>query len=836
MFSTAIVGIYPPVPVPGKPITVTVQITNNLPFSASGFAQVTIAPLNGGAAQTAEGPPDDLTVQANQNVTQTVTLTAPAYGPYTIYSAFDGSRGQDIPYLSSKFDSADVECPRPSRARSGRRQRHGPSLLDRLQWLGLVQGGPTHPQPAWCQDSGGFSFTDNVAGLPVPKYYVPSATVNLQVDTSFVDDTTKMEFWVPTDDGSGQTIQEMISRMPDYALGNHATYGMRIQEWKPFCSGTATPDCLNEDANTYKCSAPTQGADNEPPITYDNSPDGSSGCWVDLNPSGGVNNTSLYQTDLYGSSANGSDPSLTAQQDRPVSRPLVEPVSLTQVSTYLRTIVQVSLTDSWSATTWQANSLLDTCFIGAAETECQACIPYNDGVSPPCPAGLHELEVIYPTAGAFEYTKVLSPFQVVVTPFALSQLKVLPYTIVYQPPGDFSSAQFKTTTSYAVTLTTGTTTQATNGTIVDLSGSVGTSLGYSGKSGAVTAPTPPPGQAPPADDDNVVTLPAGTFSADGTFTLSSKWDLTTSISVGRSNTDGSSSSSSWATYHQWSASDPTQVPGQKGSYGTAPFWGDRFVLLIHPQFALWTDLAGQPTMSLLGARADRESVVARADGPRPECVLPPAGTVREWLSYRGRRKVLTADDCLELLKLDPFWAVGQNIPQWTGVNLVNDWRAQFATESDYGIDGACSAAAPCGSDLAYKLDDLATQTVTQTAGQGLTYSATVSSLIGTSAVSSSSLQAFGFSLGTSDNDGENTTTTTRMDVTFNQSVTATEQSSTEVTGSLDDHHGLSNDKGPTGSGTAFLGYTPHVVIYRDKMFGSYMFQDPSAPGAPPATP
>jgi len=86
------------------------------------------------------------------------------------------------------------------------------------------------------------------------------------------------------------------------------------------------------------------------------------------------------------------------------------------------------------------------------------------------------------------------------------------------------------------------------------------------------------------------------------------------------------------------------------------------------------------------------------------------------------------------------------------------------------------------------------------------------------------LKLFGLS-GTDEIDNaESTTKSTDWTVTLQSSFTATAQSSTSISGNLDDHHGL--------GGTAALPARPHVQVFQDTLFGSFLFQDPTAPSPP----
>jgi hypothetical protein len=78
--------------------------------------------------------------------------------------------------------------------------------------------------------------------------------------------------------------------------------------------------------------------------------------------------------------------------------------------------------------------------------------------------------------------------------------------------------------------------------------------------------------------------------------------------------------------------------------------------------------------------------------------------------------------------------------------------------------------------------------------------------------------AYGISASGGFSNTDTTTNDTNWTVTLQSSYTATAQSSTTITGNFDNKQALP--------------YYPDVVIYQDSVFGSFLFQDPTAPGAP----
>jgi len=162
------------------------------------------------------------------------------------------------------------------------------------------------------------------------------------------------------------------------------------------------------------------------------------------------------------------------------------------------------------------------------------------------------------------------PFRALIQPTEILQGKVLPYTLIYAPPGEKSSHFFQvsqtTTTSYGFTTT--------------LSGGTSAGTQYSdendlGGSTFGSIPTLP------------ISLPTygqtngSTWSQGSTALQSNSVASNTSYSDGRVTTGSLSVNEAYT-----AATDP--VPSTALSYYlTEPFWRDRFYLLVHPKFNVY---------------------------------------------------------------------------------------------------------------------------------------------------------------------------------------------------------------------------------------------------------
>jgi hypothetical protein len=67
-----------------------------------------------------------------------------------------------------------------------------------------------------------------------------------------------------------------------------------------------------------------------------------------------------------------------------------------------------------------------------------------------------------------------------------------------------------------------------------------------------------------------------------------------------------------------------------------------------------------------------------------------------------------------------------------------------------------------------------------------------------------------------------------MKITYENSTSTTTESATAISGVFNDQQ-LDSGPGPNKGNPISLGYRPHVNVYLDTVFGSYMFQDPDAP-------
>ena len=672
--------------------------------------------------------------------------------------------------------------------------------------------------PRWIRDDG-FSAKDGNPSATFPKILLENSIVNFQASISYADDTTVLAIprWDPKSAVACQSdpdcpshscgapvgplhgktcaqVQRLVTFIPGMIEGNHAHYLLQVQKW-------------DHDATTCQAPLPSQNPDYLP-VRFDApSPTGSSastgggakGCWVTL---------SSGSADLFGSSAGPTSPTVAAQNGSVASRISV-PINLDKVSTYLRYVVTVTEGDTrvpgssdlsgWapgkSTDISKCNSDLAAPYLGAvcpiSASDDRIYFPFSIG------GDFFDWVIHHPVAQSFfSYSTAFNPFEIVVMPTALAQLKVLPYTLVYQPPGNASKATFSTTTSFGLRIVADSKLGSNQTISVDNKGAetIGASQTNSGFGNYLGV------------------------SIGQSYSGSTSWDKNTTIGTGNIRDIALDQNTNYQITRSWQVSNASLKPGSQGDYAKAPFWSDTFILLIHPQIGFWK-LGGVPVISMLAAAGTPASPDFFAATVRAlDLCAQLASPYANGMQIPGTADVLSKDDCVQLLKLDPFYGVGQALP-----SLSNNPRFTRVGGTDYGIDPETEA------DLNPTLNQVVAYSSTVTSSDTGSYLAGVTDVLGSSGAVTNDFKLFGFSGSDRLDSSETLTKSTFWNVTLQSSFSATAQSSTSIIGSLDDHHGL--------PGSERLPYRPHVEVFQDQVFGSFLFQDPAAPAAPqPVTP
>lgn len=414
--------------------------------------------------------------------------------------------------------------------------------------------------------------------------------------------------------------------------------------------------------------------------------------------------------------------------------------------------------------------------------------------------------------GGPEYalTRFAVQFQpITVWPAAFVQMKVLPFTILYRPPGDQSVG------TYAVNQSFGTSMSVGDSTTIDNTKTFESSFGVTDDS-KVTALIASVSQADGQSATNINSWDNNVLVGKG-LTVSNSTTQVVSWTVGSNITDTSISPAhdyvvpNTCDSSNYSASACSVMPAE--SYGREPFWADRFVLLLHPQAALW-DFNGNPGLQLLGA-ADFDEVSV-TDLDRCARNSNPVG----WTLSNG--DFLSPSECQDLVALDPFYGGGQ----W--INPSVSGRGLFIGGGAYGRD-PLNPRSPASSSFSNTFSYTTAQSTNATAF----YNSTVTNVIGFTWSQGVSLGYqygqyglnVGFSTGTTLTQGDKTTSSTSMKITYAASTVATTTTATQLTGTFSDDHDFYTPDCQQNSANC---YHPHVSVFLDELFGSYMFQDVSA--------
>ncbi len=416
-----------------------------------------------------------------------------------------------------------------------------------------------------------------------------------------------------------------------------------------------------------------------------------------------------------------------------------------------------------------------------------------------------------------------SPFNVVISPAALIQLSVLPHTILYQPPGNQSTVSFSASANYGTNYSLGNSTDTSN-------------------SSSDTEKT--------SDNFNFTLA----FFLGVTNTQKGSYDTTTKEGFGTTNTSTNGGSSGMTFSGAWNApAIASLVPGSGATCASAtdcstvkndpnirakePFWYDRFILLVHPQFATWVVGGDKDRYVMYGAvpvtaNADIAQLDACAGGVtlygQDQCTLDytddglqAGGQSQIFYSGSYHSIELTKNDATQLLLLDPFYVGGQ------GAQLSAQ-RAIPVASVNYGAKIGQPPTTYTGT-----LNNVV-QTQQGTNNQQSNTSQ-VTDVIGydnsigmTASVSNSGASyKAGVTLDNSDQISEDNTVKT----TFTDSTATSNQNVTQASVTLNDVDDTT--QGTNGPGCKAchdpLPAVPSVNIYMDRMFGSFMFQDPAAP-------
>jgi hypothetical protein len=269
------------------------------------------------------------------------------------------------------------------------------------------------------------------------------------------------------------------------------------------------------------------------------------------------------------------------------------------------------------------------------------------------------------------------------------------------------------------------------------------------------------------------------------------------------------------------------------AYAAEPFWLDTFVLLVHPQYAYWDLSAQDQNYVLYGAvPVTADITVAELDacargqswfGVNPCQVEYSDNDITaangQPISYSGatRTLLLTASDANHLLALDPFYAQGQN------ANILTT-RATPISSASYGA----SIGSPARAFVTNLQNTASNQ---QTASTNLQYTSSLTTVVsddpsitggGKGADTDPSVS---YTTTLAYDDLTKSSTETDLKTTYTNSTAVSNQRVTSANVVLNDV-----DSTSTTCKTCHnpLAHQPSVNIYFDRVFGTFMFQDPGA--------
>jgi hypothetical protein len=393
---------------------------------------------------------------------------------------------------------------------------------------------------------------------------------------------------------------------------------------------------------------------------------------------------------------------------------------------------------------------------------------------------------------------------------------VLPYTILYRPPGDKSQGSFQTTESYGTSMTTGVSTAIDNTTAFEQSQDVNNTASITALIATIQSVDDKSSSGTSATDNNSTVgtglVTGNSHSQVRQWTLGSAGGDPTILPAAQFVTPNTCTTTNYTT------NGCTVTPGE--TFSQEPFWEDQIVVLTNPTAELWDFKAGT-TMQLLGAQ-DYEKISITD--------LAACATSTEKYGWTlSNQSKLTPAECLDLLGLDPYYMAGQSFDP----SKSNRGLYVGVGSGNYGGDPRNPTAAGVGTAF----QDVFNYSTAQSTNASASYQSTVTSVTGFSWSDGMSLNAsysaYGLKLGISDGttvtNGNQNTLGTQMKVTYSASTVGTSTEATQISGSFADDYDFDT---PACQNNPVKCYTPQVKVYIDELFGSYMFSDPDAPPNP----
>jgi hypothetical protein len=402
--------------------------------------------------------------------------------------------------------------------------------------------------------------------------------------------------------------------------------------------------------------------------------------------------------------------------------------------------------------------------------------------------------------------------EIYVLPVSTAVLDAVPYTIIYEPPGDQSTSNV----SYSVTNSTQYKVTAQTKTSNSKSDAVNTCY-----SAGITIQ----GVGPTYQDCTTLTNASESDFA-GQWIGGTLYSNMSGVGwpIGKVTTLVPSPDPGWlGDFKSWG-----------DTYANEPFWYDEFVFLLNPTYAVYNSggtatflLLPQNNLQMNAPPIPVAYLAACAAGlPAPTGPGFPAASNPCDL---GNNVILTPQEALSALHLDPFYPGGQGIDP-TGGCTGPSCRIQPAT---FATPIPCCV--PEDSTIPSEINtNLTTQTSSEVDSTS-TYIATVTNVHGTTGAINAKLDGIPLSITPSAGVSQASTLTQNSSVTisYETSTILTSQQSTAVQIQLSD---VDNAFGTCSKCHAPLvpvaptGFS--VSVYEDSFFGTLLFRDPGAPGEP----
>ncbi len=238
-----------------------------------------------------------------------------------------------------------------------------------------------------------------------------------------------------------------------------------------------------------------------------------------------------------------------------------------------------------------------------------------------------------------------SPFEVDITPSELIQLKYLPLAILYAPPGNSSAATFTNSNSIS--------------NVISLNQSLGSQFQNSNSTSHTVQNLSQFGfqfSAPVL----------GAVEVGGSTQGTQEWDFTTTQTNTATNDTLDSMTSVFGTTISFFYTALNMPGSDQETVSQEPFWSDLFILITHPQFAIWNYASVTPAdgpalneVTMISSNASYFPSINVAE--LADCATGGAGPCVFTENNPAFVDNLYSYDCQQFLELDPFY-----MDQWQG--------------------------------------------------------------------------------------------------------------------------------------------------------------------------